>query len=282
MPEGRENRNPSFIQETVKQKRFYQSRIVHRLGWAAVSGALFALAALAVWAVAVPRLLPKAEQQEVQPVTLPEPEETVEEEEPPVYIMEQVSMELEDYKKMYQQLLQIGSQVEKSLVNVSAVTVDTDWFEESYISQRSSSGILVEDNGVELLILTDYEKVKNGESLLVSFYDHTSASAVMKKYDQNTGLAVVSVNLGDISESTRQAIAYADFGSSRTLRSGEPVMAVGSPGGTPGSVLFGNLTSVSQTAGLYDGSYNVLTTDMTKASSGSGVLITWSGKIIGI
>lgn len=282
MPEGRENRNPSFIQETVKQKRFYQSRIVHRLGWAAVSGALFALAALAVWAVAVPRLLPKAEQQEVQPVTLPEPEETVEEEEPPVYIMEQVSMELEDYKKMYQQLLQIGSQVEKSLVNVSAVTVDTDWFEESYISQRSSSGILVEDNGVELLILTDYEKVKNGESLLVSFYDHTSASAVMKKYDQNTGLAVVSVNLGNISESTRQAIAYADFGSSRTLRSGEPVMAVGSPGGTPGSVLFGNLTSVSQTAGLYDGSYNVLTTDMTKASSGSGVLITWSGKIIGM
>ena len=49
MPEGRENRNPSFIQETVKQKRFYQSRIVQRLGWAVVSGTLFALAALAVF-----------------------------------------------------------------------------------------------------------------------------------------------------------------------------------------------------------------------------------------
>ena len=110
MPEGRENRNPSFIQETVKQKRFYQSRIVQRLGWAVVSGTLFALAALAVWAVAVPRLIPKAEQQEVQPVTLPEPEDppVEEEEDPPVYIMEQVSMELEDYKKMYQQLMQIG------------------------------------------------------------------------------------------------------------------------------------------------------------------------------
>ena len=281
MPEGRENRNPSFIQETVKQKRFYQSRIVQRLGWAVVSGTL---AALAVWAVAVPRLIPKAEQQEVQPVTLPEPEDppVEEEEDPPVYIMEQVSMELEDYKKMYQQLMQIGGQVEKSLVSVSAVTVDTDWFDESYISQSSSAGVLVEDNGVELLILTDYEKVKDGESLLVSFYDHTSASAVLKKYDRNTGLAVVSVNLGDISESTRQVITYADFGSSRTLRSGEPVMAVGSPGGNPGSILFGNLTSVSQSAGLYDGNYNVLTTDMTKAQSGSGVLVTWSGKIIGM
>ena len=75
MPEGRENRNPSFIQATVKQKRFYQRRIVQRLGWAVVSGTLFALAALAVWAVAVPRLITKAEQQEVQPVTLPEPED---------------------------------------------------------------------------------------------------------------------------------------------------------------------------------------------------------------
>ena len=131
MSEGKENRNLSFIQETVKQKRFYQNRMVQRLLWSVVSGVLFALAALAVWAVAVPRLSSGTEQSRVEKVTLPEPEEQPdppeeEEEEPPVYIMEQVSIELEDYKKMYQQLMQIGSQVEKSLVSVSAVTTDTE------------------------------------------------------------------------------------------------------------------------------------------------------------
>ena len=39
-------------------------------------------------------------------------------------------MELNDYHKMYQQLMQIGSQVEKSLVNISAVSTDTDSFDE--------------------------------------------------------------------------------------------------------------------------------------------------------
>lgn len=57
---------------------------------------------------------------------------------------------------------------------------------------------------------------------------------------------------------------------------------MGSPGGYYGSILYGNLTSVSQTAGLYDGSYHVLTTDMVKSRSGSGILISWSGKIIGL
>ncbi|MDE6961109.1 MAG: S1C family serine protease [Lachnospiraceae bacterium] len=286
MSEGKKNRNLSFIQETVKQKRFYQNRMVQRLLWSVASGVLFALAAVAVWAVAAPRISFVPESSRVEKVTLPEPEEQPEqssdEEEPPVYIMEQVSIELEDYKKMYQQLMQIGSQVEKSLVSVSAVTTDTDWFDETYTSQSSVSGLLVEDNGVELLVLTDYEKVKDGERLLITFYDHTSAPAVLKKYDKNTGLAVLSVNLSDISESTREVILYADIGSSKTLRSGEPVIALGSPGGNYGSILFGNLTSVSQMAALYDGNYNVLTTDMARARAGSGVLISWSGKIIGV
>lgn len=286
MAEERDRRNLSFIQETIKQKRLYQNRIIQRLAWSVVSGLLFAAAALIVWAIAVPRLVPKTEQPEVQPVTLPEPEEepeeTEEEDESPVYIMEQVSIELEDYKKMYQQLMQIGGQAERSLVNVLAVTTDTDWFDETYTSQRSVSGVLVEDNGLELLILTSYEKVEDGDSLQVTFYDHATAPAVLKKYDRNTGLAVLSVNLSDLSESTRSVITYAEIGSSQTARSGEPVIAVGSPGGYYGSILYGNLTSVYQTVSLYDGSYHVLTTDMAKADSGSGILISWSGKVIGL
>lgn len=284
MTEERDNRNLSFIQETVKQKRLYQSRIIQRLAWSAASGALFALAALVVWYVAAPYLAPQPEQPEVQPVTLPEPEEQPEivPEESTVYITEQVSIELEDYKKMYQQLIQIGGQVEKSLVNVLAVTTNTDWFDETYTSQSSVSGVIIEDNGMELLILTSYGKVEGSESLQVTFYDHSTASAVLKKYDRNTGLAVLCVNLSDISESTREVILYADIGSSRNLRSGEPIIALGSPGGYYGSILYGNLTSVSQTAALYDGSCHILTTDITKARSGSGILISWSGKIIGL
>lgn len=54
------------------------------------------------------------------------------EEESPIYITETVSMEVEDYRKLYQQLMQLGNQVEKSLVNIAAVSTDTDWFDETY------------------------------------------------------------------------------------------------------------------------------------------------------
>lgn len=286
MAEGRDNKNTefSFMQETIKQKRAWQSKVVQRIAWSVASGALFAVTALIIWAVFVPTLDNHVEQQEVQPVVIPDEIETevTEPEESTVYITETISMELEDYKKMYQQLMQIGNQVEKSLVNVSAFTVDTDWFDETYTSQSSAAGILIDDNGVEALILTNYGRIGKGEQLRVTFFDHTTAQAVLKKYDKNTGLAVVSVNLSDISESTREIIQYADLGSSKTLRSGEPVIAVGSPVGNYGSILFGNLTSVAQTAGLYDGSYNILTTDMIKSNSGSGVLVSWSGKIVGV
>lgn len=274
----------SFMQEKIKQKPIYQNRMVQRAAASVVCGALFALTALGIWMIAVPRLDSRAEEQEIQPIEIPkddEPEE-VEEQEPPAVIKEVISMELEDYKKIYQQLMQIGNQVEKSLVNISAVSTGTDWFDQQYVSQNSVSGILVGDNGLELLILTDYGEISGGETLLVSFFDHTTANAVMKKYDRNTGLAVISVNLSDIGETTREVIAYAELGSSKTLRGGEPVIAVGSPLGTSGSILFGNLTSVSQTAALYDGSYNVLTTDISKAEEGSGVLVNWNGSIIGL
>ena len=134
---------------------------------------------------------------------------------------------------------------------------------------------------MELLILTEHEKVKDGD-LKVRFYDYTEAAGTLKKYDSNTGLAVISVNLSDVDSSTREVISYAELGSSKSLRSGQPVIVVGNPTGSNGSLLFGNLTSVTQTAELYDSSYNILTTDILKSSNGSGVVADWSGKIIGL
>lgn len=65
--------------------------------------------------------------------------------------------------------MQLGNQVEKSLVNIAAVSTDTDWFDETYTTQNSVCGTVVGDNGVELLILTEYAEISNGDQLLVTF-----------------------------------------------------------------------------------------------------------------
>ena len=287
MEEDKEkNSGFSFMQEKIKEKPVYANPLVKKALRCILGGALFGGTALLIWALALPRINNRMEKNEIQEIQIPE--ETVDsetddksEDESPVYITETVSMELKDYEKMYQQLMQIGNQVSKSLVDISAVKTDTDWFDEALTSHKSVAGLIIGDNGMELLILTEHEKVKDGD-LKVRFYDYTEAAGTLKKYDSNTGLAVISVNLSDVDSSTREVISYAELGSSKSLRSGQPVIVVGNPTGSNGSLLFGNLTSVTQTAELYDSSYNILTTDILKSSNGSGVVADWSGKIIGL
>ena len=287
MEEDKEkNSGFSFMQEKIKEKPVYANPLVKKALRCILGGALFGGTALLIWALALPRINNRMEKNEIQEIQIPEEmvdseTDDKDEDESPVYITETVSMELKDYEKMYQQLMQIGNQVSKSLVDISAVKTDTDWFDEALTSHKSVAGLIIGDNGMELLILTEHEKVKDGD-LKVRFYDHTEAAGTLKKYDSNTGLAVISVNLSDVDSSTREVISYAELGSSKSLRSGQPVIVVGNPTGSNGSLLFGNLTSVTQTAELYDSSYNILTTDILKSSNGSGIVADWSGKIIGL
>ena len=287
MEEDKEkNSGFSFMQEKIKEKPVYANPLVKKALRCILGGALFGGTALLIWALALPRINNRMEKNEIQEIQIPEEmvdseTDDKDEDESPVYITETVSMELKDYEKMYQQLMQIGNQVSKSLVDISAVKTDTDWFDEALTSHKSVAGLIIGDNGMELLILTEHEKVKDGD-LKVRFYDHTEAAGTLKKYDRNTGLAVISVNLSDVDSSTREVISYAELGSSKSLRSGQPVIVVGNPTGSNGSLLFGNLTSVTQTAELYDSSYNILTTDILKSSNGSGVVADWSGKIVGL
>ena len=287
MEEDKEkNSGFSFMQEKIKEKPVYANPLVKKALRCILGGALFGGTALLIWALALPRINNRMEKNEIQEIQIPEEmvdseTDDKDEDESPVYITETVSMELKDYEKMYQQLMQIGNQVSKSLVDISAVKTDTDWFDEALTSHKSVAGLIIGDNGMELLILTEHEKVKDGD-LKVRFYDHTEAAGTLKKYDSNTGLAVISVNLSDVDSSTRDVISYAELGSSKSLRSGQPVIVVGNPTGSSGSLLFGNLTSVTQTAELYDSSCNILTTDILKSSNGSGVVADWSGKIVGL
>ncbi|MCD8098818.1 MAG: S1C family serine protease [Lachnospiraceae bacterium] len=293
-----ENSSFSFMNEKIKQKPIYQNPLFRKAVTAVICGVLFAAAALLIWAFALPRIQNGSDEEVVlQPIELAEEDdeasdetaqletedgEQQEDSESTVYITETVSLELEDYEKLYQQLSVIASAAQKSLVNIAVVSENMDWFAETFTTQNTVSGMLVGDNGLELLILTEYDAVSSGDEYVVTFYDYTTAAGTLKKYDRNTGLAAISVNLSDISDSTKEIITYAELGSSKSVRSGQPVLAVGNPLGSYGSMLSGSLTSVTQTASLYDGSYNILTTDIVAADGGSGVLINWSGQVVGL
>lgn len=187
-----------------------------------------------------------------------------------------------DFQKLQNQLYDIGRAANSFLVTVTGVKSDTDWFYNAYVSKSQTSGIILADNGEELLILTERKNIADAEKIFVTFYDSATVTAVMKKYDGNTGVAVLSIPLNQIPAETMESISVAVLGNSLITKQGELVIAVGSPLGTNYSILLGNITSVSKNIATTDNIYSAFTTDIVGSKNANGVLLNVAGEVIGL
>ena len=284
------NEEFSFMNEKIKEKPFYKKKWVQIL--AGILGVVLLTVAVS-WMIFL-KLHARIEQQQVQDAIqnveipedntedLTEAEATVQEQLPPETIMVENEITLEDYSVLYAQLRGLAKETKRSVVTVTAVNNDIDWFNEAYQSRGQASGMIVGDNGVELLIVTRYKEVEDCDGMQVTFVDNTVVPAALKKYDVTTGLAVISVNLSDISEETSGKILKATLGNSKRLEAGTPVMAIGRVDGTEDSLKIGTLTSVSHRQSVMDAEYAILVTDMARTAGADGILINLNGEVVGI
>lgn len=201
-------------------------------------------------------------------------------EEPPVQQPEE--LEIADVQNVQNKLYAVGREANRFVVTVTGVKSDTDWFNNSYESRGQASGIIIADNGQELLILTERKVISDAQEVYVTFINDVTVEASMKHYDGNTGIAVLSVPKEQVDTDTMNAISVAKLGNSLTTMQGTMVIAVGSPLGTNYSILTGNITSTNNVISTIDNNYTVFTTDIVGSSSGSGVIINVNGEVIGL
>ncbi len=293
----------SFIKEKVKERPINRKKLLRRTVITAMMAVVFGLIACFTFLVLEPVfsnwLYPEEEpelirlqEESVGDEMLPEDmvlEEEPEAAPPPTQyitstVVQRVDMEIGDYQQLYRSIYAVVQEVSKSMVTVIGVTSETDWFNNEYESKGQTAGLIVADNGKELLILTEKKIVDRAEELRVSFCDQKQAQAVLKQTDPTTGLAVVSVNLADIAPETWKVIAAAKLGSStnHSLLLGSPILAVGQPMGTANSVAYGMISSAGNRLNWMDGNYQVLHTDIYGSLNGSGVLLNLNGQVIGI
>lgn len=196
---------------------------------------------------------------------------------------EKDKLTLSDYKTFYKELSELANVANRSLVKVTGVTSATDWFNNSYDSDNVTSGLIVADNGKELLIITNAEKLESSKEIEVTFCDSRSYKGTVKKADSNTGLVVVAVLLEDIQDATRNSYAAATLGNSTVpTLVGTPVMALGSPLGIENSMAVGVVTSNTRDIQQTDSNIRYITTDIYGSTEGSGVIIDLEGNVLGI
>ena len=143
--------------------------------------------------------------------------------------------------------------------------------------------MIVANNGRAMLILVNLNNIKNAEKIVVTFCDQKQADAKLVQKDDSTGFAILSVSLMAIGEETMDVISIATLGSSNTSNMpGTPVMALGSPMGTSGSLCYGMITSSGTVIDQVDSAYKLIFTDMYGSKNATGVLVDLKGMVVGI
>lgn len=314
MPEDREQNQDKFMIEKIKQRPINRRRLIRRTLTTAAMAVIFGLIACFTFLVLEPvisnRLYPEEEpeaiifpeeQEEMLPEEMleehiqaspspsPQPEESEEpesvelSEEQVQEILDQVVLDLGDYQQLYSVLGDYVEQLKQYMVVVTGTKSDTDWFANVYESKSESSGTIIGNNGKELLILTDYTSVKKADRLTVTFYNGEQAEAQMMQYHEDSNLAVLSMNLNLLNpDMVENDLHIAELGSSlQKDLVGSPVIAMGSPMGSSGSIGYGMITSSESQVTLTDVNFKLLTTDIYGSQSAAGVLFNMRGQVIG-
>lgn len=276
----------NFIREQIKEKPVNKKKVLEKVGVSLICGLAFAIIASLGIAFLEPRFSALFSKSKTGQVSEFEGEgiedsETESEENTESPSVDYV-VTVEDYQKIQKELYNIGLRANKSIVTVTGVSSNTDWFNNTYENTNNGSGVIISTSGNQILILTERKNIASAEKISVSFVDETSAEANLVSYDGNTGLAVISVDKTNVDGITYNRIGEATFGSSIAVTSGEMVIALGSPLGTNYSILVGNITSRNNVINTTDCNYNIFTTDIVASKGGTGVLINTQGQIVGI
>ena len=165
-------------------------------------------------------------------------------------------------------------------------TESATYFGQTYSEEAtaSGSGIIVGQSDTELLIATNYHVIEGADSLEVQFVDDSTAEAAVKGTDSDMDLAVIAVQLEDLTSDTLSAIKVATLGDSDALTVGEPAIAIGNALGYGQSVTTGVISAVNRTIELDDTSTGtfIQTDAAINPGNSGGALININGEVIGI
>ncbi len=199
-------------------------------------------------------------------------------------ILKNVTLDLDNYNELYSTMSSYVEQLRPCMVTITGITSNLDWLDNVQESKNQVIGVLIANNGKELLILADYTPIKDAERLSVTFYNGTQVGAQVKAYDSATNLAVIAANPGGLSqEFVNEKIKIAVLGSSIYKNmEGIPVVALGRPMGLNNSIGYGMISSSTGQMMSIDANYKLLQTDIYGSQDGSGVLFNLQGQVIGI
>lgn len=274
----------SFLQEIIKDEAGDQAKWKHDVLRRIQLGLIFGLVACFTFFACKPWVEKRFEGDPTE-VTIPQDEQqeenqTQQEEE---QVQEQKTvLTTETYQEMLNNLKQVSGEVRKSVVEIQGAVTEEEFSKDQEDKEKSISGMIVADNGQELLILAGELPVKEAKIIRVTFSGDSQCDAILKSRDAGLGLCVYAVQRKNIADDVWAQIETATLGGSKVVSEGDTVIAVGKLYGCDTIAGYGVIESGENYLDKADGQYQTIYTDVAGDISGSGVLVNIRGEVIGI
>lgn len=274
----------SFLQEIIKDEAGDQAKWKHDVLRRIQLGLIFGLVACFTFFACKPWVEKRFEGDPTE-VTIPQDEQqeenqTQQEEE---QVQEQKTvLTTETYQEMLNNLKQVSGEVRKSVVEIQGAVTEEEFSKDQEDEEKSISGMIVADNGQELLILAGELPVKDAKIIRVTFSGDSQCDAILKSRDAGLGLCVYAVQRKNIADDVWAQIETATLGGSKVVSEGDTVIAVGKLYGCDTIAGYGVIESGENYLDKADGQYQTIYTDVAGDISGSGVLVNIRGEVIGI
>lgn len=172
-----------------------------------------------------------------------------------------------------------------AVVGISNIQETGFWSGSAGQEAGTGSGVIYKKEDGKAFVVTNHHVIEGASSLEISLTDGTKIPATLRGSDIWTDLAVLEVDGSKVK-------TIAEFGDSDSLKTGEPVIAIGNPLGAifSGSVTQGIISGLERAVpvdidqnGVVDWQAEVLQTDAAiNPGNSGGALINIAGQVIGI
>ncbi|MBO5460695.1 MAG: serine protease [Ruminococcus sp.] len=264
----------SFMKETIKSGR---KKHLMQAAKMAVGGLLFGIFACCGFFALKP-WVEDTFYEETPSVNIPEDaeiEETASQDIEATQSKETI-LTAESYEEIMESMYDIVEEADKSLAIISTVE------ENEGAEGISISGVIVADNGEELMILAEDDICDESAAWTVTFDDKKEYNISLKTRDKSRGIAVFSVDRASLSSETKKAVEVCELGNSNFVSRGDVIIALGNMFGYEGGFDYGIVSSVEHEVTFADGTCRVIATDIETVSKGTGILFNQSGQMIGL
>lgn len=188
---------------------------------------------------------------------------------------------IDTYLQIYDAIRKVAEDVSDAFVTVEAIEQGVDWFQEVYEKRTRTTGLVLGNDGVDLLILVGTEQFAGANAIDV-FFNEVTIPGRIYSMDRDYGLAVIAVALSQIPNDVMAQIEMGLLAEVEDIVTGTPVIALGAPNGYEGSMEFGMITSLGSAVSVTDGELSSFTTNITEYPGGYGFVVNLEGKILGL